>query len=205
MAVDSKWARVAAAVIAMLGWVGLIVQFKATNDLAGSVALSLWILARFFTVLTNLLTAVVMSGLAFGHPLFRSPAVLGGTTLCIAIVGVIYSLLLRGTLELSGGAVLADFILHDAVPVLIVLYWLVFAPKGLLKARYPWIWFTYPLLYAIYALIRGAAEGKYPYPFIDVAQIGWQQTAINTLIISIGFLVMAYALVGLDRLLGRRS
>lgn len=201
---ESNLARWGAAAIAVLGWVGLIVQFNATYGLTGSVVESLWTLVRYFTVLTNLLTAVVMTGIAVGYPTFKSPAVLGGSTFFIATVGILYSLLLRGLLELSGGAKLADFILHDAIPILAVLYWLVFAQKGLLKARDPWIWLIYPLLYAIYALIRGAADGKYAYPQINAAQIGWPQTAINVAAILAGFLVMGYILCGLDRQLGRR-
>ena len=160
---------------------------------------------RYFTVLTNLLTVIVMTGIALGYPIFKSPAVLGGTTFYIATVGILYSLLLRGLLELSGGAKLANFILHDAIPVLTVLYWLVFVQKGLSKSRDPWIWLIYPVLYAIYALLRGAADGKYPYPQIDAAQIGWTHTMFNVAAILVGFLVMGYALVGVDRVLGRRS
>jgi hypothetical protein len=205
MAIDSKLARGAAAVIAVLGWVGLAIQFSATYGLTGSVGESLWVLLRYFTVLSNLLTAIAMTSIALGYPLFKSPAVLGVTTFFIATVGILYSLLLRGLLELSGGARLADFILHDAIPALIVLYWLIFAQKGLLKGRDPWIWLIYPILYAIYALIRGGFDSKYAYPQIDAAQIGWPQTAINVAALLVGFLVMGYILVGLDRLLGRRS
>jgi hypothetical protein len=204
MGVETGAARAAAGGIALVGWVGLAVQFNATFDQSGSIAGSFWILLRYFTVLTNLLVAVVMTGIAFGKSAFGSPVVLGGTTLVIVIVGIIYSLLLRGLLELSGGARLADLILHDVVPVLVPLFWLVFAPKGALQSRHLLLWVIYPLAYLVYALARGAAETMYAYPFIDVAQIGWLQTVANSALIMLGFLAAGLALVWMDGLLARR-
>ena len=45
---------------------------------------------------------------------------------------------------------------------------------------------------------RGELGGRYAYPFIDVATIGWARTGLNTLVISAGFLAVAFALVRLD-------
>ncbi|MFZ5976285.1 MULTISPECIES: Pr6Pr family membrane protein [unclassified Hydrotalea] len=33
-------------------------------------------------------------------------------------------------------------------------------------------WLIYPLLYLVYILIRGSFSGFYPYPFVNVLQIG---------------------------------
>ena len=203
--IGSSLARWVAAAIALLGWIGLIVQFNATYGLTGSLAESLWVLVRYFTVLSNILVAVVMTCLALGFHPFRSINFLGATTFYIATVGILYSLLLRGLLELSGGAKLADFILHDAVPAMAVIYWLVCVPKGSLKASAPWFWLAYPIVYCAYALVRGGFDGKYPYPQVDVTQLGWPQTAINIVMILVGFLVIAYGVVGIDWILGRRS
>jgi hypothetical protein len=104
-----------------------------------------------------------------------------------------------GLLELSGGAKVADHLLHEVVPLMVPLFWLFLAPKGRLKWRDALWWAAYPLAYLIYALIRGVADGKYPYPFLDVAEIGGFQAAINCLLIGIGFLGAGYAFVWLDR------
>ncbi len=34
------------------------------------------------------------------------------------------------------------------------------------------IWLVYPLLFAVYSLIRGPIVGWYPYPFLDPAHVG---------------------------------
>ena len=120
------------------------------------------------------------------------------------LVGIVYNLLLRGLLELSGGAKLADHLLHEVVPLLVPLFWLFLAPKGRLTGRDAVWWAAHPLAYLIYALVRGAVDGKYPYPFLNVAKLGGLQVAINCLLIGIGFLVASYGFVWLDRRLAAR-
>jgi hypothetical protein len=195
--------RVAAALIALIAWFGLAIQFSATFAAQESLGATLWILARFFTVLTNLIVAFTFTALALGRQV--SPSLLGGVTLAIALVGAVYVLLLRGLLELSGGALLADTLLHKVVPVLAPLWWLVFAPKGGLHRRDPWLWALYPLTYFAYAIARGLSGDKYPYPFMNVDEIGWPQTLINSALIALCFVVAGYAMTWLDRRLARRG
>ena len=63
-----------------------------------------------------------------------------------------------------------------------------------------------PIAYLVYALVRGAIDGKYPYPFIDVGNLGWLQTALNAGGIALGFIIAGLALVWIDgwRPLGSR-
>ncbi len=198
-------ARTAAGIIALLGWIGLAVQLRATMGQGLSMPESVWIIFRYFTVLTNLLVAVVFTGIALGKSKFASPVLLGGVTIYILFVGVAYVTLLRGLLELSGGAMLADIILHYVMPVLVLLYWLTLVSKGALTGRDPFRWSIYPLIYVVYALARGAVDNKYPYPFLDVGQLGWSLAAINIAMLLIGFLVSGYGLVWVDGLQSART
>ncbi|QNM81928.1 Pr6Pr family membrane protein [Sphingomonas sabuli] len=189
--------RTAAALIALAAWSGLAIQFDATLATTGSAGQALWVPLRFFTVLTNLTVALTFTASALGRRI--SPSWLGGVTLAIVLVGVVYMQLLRGLVELSGGALLADAILHKVVPVLVPLYWVALAPKGRLRWRDPAVWALFPLAYLGYALLRGSAEGRYAYPFIDVAKLGAAQVALNAVLIALGFAVAGLALVALDR------
>jgi hypothetical protein len=126
-----------------------------------------------------------------------------GTTLSILLVGVIYFLLLHGLVELSGGSRLANLLLHFATPILVPLFWIIFTPKGQLGRQHPLFWAIYPLAYLIYALGRGGATGIYPYPFINVARIGWAQTVFNSFAIGVSFLACGYGIVWLDKRLYR--
>lgn len=196
----ARMARIAAALIAAIAWTALIVQFQATRVQGFPVGESLWIMLRYFTILTNGVVAAIFSMKAIGFKV--GPSLLAGTTLAIMLVGGIYMLLLRGLLELSSGALLADTLLHKVIPILVPLWWLLFAPKGQLQWKDPLSWLAFPLLYLLYALLRGSAELHYPYPFIDLAELGALQVAINSAMIALVFVLAGYALVALDRRLG---
>ena len=190
-------ARIAAAVVAIVCWAGLAIQFSASYANHPDVLVTLWILARFFTVLTNLLLAVTMTWVAVGGR--PSANVLGGVTLAILLVGIVYAALLQGLQVLSGPHLIADFLLHKVSPVLMALWWLMFAPRAKLKWNAPMWWIAYPVGYLVYALGRGQIDHKYPYPFLDVGKIGWIQTLLNIGGIGLGFLLAGLALVWIDR------
>jgi len=182
--------KAAAALVAIVCWAGLAVQFSATYGGQHDVATALWILARFFTILTNLLIAIEMTWVAIGRR--ASAFIIGGLTVAILLVGAVYALLLAGLHQLRGPAFVADILLHKASPVLMALWWLLFAPRAKLKWTAPFWWGIYPLAYFAYALARASLDGRYPYPFIDVGKIGWLQTALNA-----GGIAMAFVLAGL--------
>jgi hypothetical protein len=193
-----------AALIALIAWVGLAVQFHATFALVGSLGSTLAVLLWYFTIITNLLVAVVFTGIAIGREPAAHPSLLGSTTLYIVLVGVIYGLLLHGLQELSGGSAIANILLHMVTPIVVPIFWLIFIPKGRLSRRDPLLWAIYPLAYLFYALIRGEFTHRYPYPFMNVNELGWGRTVLNTLLIAVAFLIASWLFVWLDSLLGRR-
>jgi hypothetical protein len=132
------------------------------------------------------------------------PQVLAGSVSAIVLVGVVFALLLQEARPLAGATAAADFLLHKATPILALIFWLVYAPKGRLEWRDPLNWSLYPLAYLIYALIRGHFEGIYPYPFIDVAANGWLQVLVTAAVIAVGFIGAGQMMVLLDRWLARR-
>ncbi len=201
MHIETGAARAAAGGIALIGWIGLAVQLSAVTDQVGSAAVAVWVMLRFFTILTNVIAAAVFTGIALGQPSLRSQSLLGLMTLSILFVGAVYVLLLRGLVELSGGAATANLILHYIVPSLAPLFWLLFAPKGALKWRDPVLWAIYPLAYFAYALVRGALDGKYPYPFMDIPKVGWASALTTVAIILIAYLLVGTVFVWLGRLL----
>jgi hypothetical protein len=189
--------RAAAALVAIACWAGLAVQFAATYGEQHDVARTLWILARYFTILTNLIVALVMTAVAIGRR--ASPLLLGGITLAILLVGIVYAFLLQHLYTMTGAAKVADVMLHKLTPLLMLLWWLLFAPRAKLRWNAPLCWAAYPLVYFLYAIARGLNDGKYPYPFLDVGHLGWLQTAINAAGIAAGFVLAGFLLVWIDR------
>ncbi len=107
---------------------------------------------------------------------------------------------------MNGAAKIADVMLHKVTPLLMLLWWLLFAPRAKLRWNAPLWWVVYPLAYFIYAVARGRADDKYPYPFLDVGHLGWLQTAINAAGIAAAFVLAGFLLVWIDgwRPLGSR-
>jgi hypothetical protein len=194
--------RAGAAVVALVACWGLAVQAVATFDIAGSVAASVWVLFGYFTIITNVLVALLFTAIGAGWR--APPRLVAGLALCIALVGVVYALLLHG-LELAGSSPLANVLLHMATPALVPLFWLAYVRKGTLAWRDPLFWGIYPLAYFVYALARGAVSGRYAYPFMNVGALGGMRVGMNVVAIGAGFLLAGWAMVALDRWLGRRS
>lgn len=89
---DDDLARLSALVILCAALGSLRAQFDVTFALAGSTTAALWLLAGYFTILTNLGVAVVMAGAATRFPLGLRLA--GALTLAIVMVGIVYHLVL---------------------------------------------------------------------------------------------------------------
>jgi hypothetical protein len=198
-------ARTAAALLALITWSGFLIQFSATYQLQGSIPSTLWILLWYFTIFTNLLVAIVFTTLAAKSSPAIHPSLVAATTLYILLVGIIYGLLLRGTLDLHGGEIISNTIFHVVIPILVPIFWLIFTPKGHLTRRDPLVWAIYPIAYLAYALLRGEFTQRYPYPFLNINTLGWPLTLLNAAVIAIAFLAAGYLVVWLDNLLGRRT
>jgi hypothetical protein len=189
--------RFAAALIALVCWAGIALQFWASFTFRHyDLLLTLWTLARFFTIIGNLALAIAMTVVASGRR--ASPLVLGGLTLAILLVGIVYRTLLAGMHPLSGLPLIANILLHDVSPIAMAAYWLLFVPRGRLRWSAPWWWTLFPASYLLYVLARGQLDGRYPYPFIDVARLGWMQVALNASGIAFAFVLAGFAMVWID-------
>lgn len=198
-----------AAIAALLGWSALILQLYLLlrltvadgRGVGGGIADYL----AFFTIWTNILAA-----LALAAPLvvpdssvgrfFSRPGVNTAVAAAMALVGMSYSLFLRHTWSPQGLQLVADEALHDVMPILFLLYWWLAVPTGAVRWSDIPRWCLYPAGYFLYALVRGALIGRYPYPFIDVGALGYGQVLINATGLLLGFTVIASILVGASAL-----
>ncbi|MBT2372066.1 Pr6Pr family membrane protein [Pseudomonas fluorescens] len=196
-------------VTALAGWAGLAIQqyliFYSRWTLDASLLGGLVSFFSFFTVLTNTLAVVVLSYALVSRPsagrrFFLQPAVGSGVAVSIVVVGLAYSLLLRHLWSPQGFQFIADELLHDVMPLLFLGYWWFCVPKGRLRFAHIGLWVIYPLVYFAYVLLRGHLLGQYQYPFIDVDTLGYPQVFVNAGGILVGFVVIALAIVGLDKL-----
>lgn len=209
--------RVYACGLALLGWLALALQFYVTLSAriamgtgALGVAGGVIHLLSYFTILTNLLVAVT-STLQAMAPATRAarwlaqPAVATGTATSIVFVGIAYSLLLRHLSHAQGLELLANHLLHDVIPPLFLIYWwwcIERRPSTLPTLQHLLRWSLYPIVYFVYVLARGAMFGLYPYPFIDVGQLGYAHAVVNALGILVGFWAIGALLIAGSRYRG---
>ena len=174
--------RTVAALVGALAWTSLAALLYLSSRAAGGGAAGLLAgvaeLLLYFTVLTNLGVALattvpqLVPESAVGRFLRRA-GTQTGLAASIAYVGVVYHLLLRRSWDWPSLAALADVGVHYATPALFVAFWWYAVPKESLEWRDVGWWCTYPAAYFVYVLLRGAAGGDYPYPFLDVGALGY--------------------------------
>lgn len=156
----------------------------------------------YFTVQANV--AVFLAVL----PLVRDPQHDGGSwrvlrlssLIGIVITGLVHWFLLRPLLDLSGWSYATDKLLHVVVPVLALVGWLAFGPRPRITGRVVGLALIWPVAWLVYTLILGALTNWYPYPFVDVGQVGAGHVAISCTAIALAF----FALSGLAWLADRR-
>ena len=162
----------------------------------------------FFTILTNLFAAVVLIVGAINLLRRREPKeaddiLRGSAVVAIAVVGLVFGLLLSH-LE-SEMIPWVNFVTHYLMPVVMVLDWLFQPPKAKLAPKHIWFWVVYPIAYLTYSLIRGAVVDWYPYWFINPHESpgGWSGVILYSGAITIGFLLISFALLWLGNKLKR--
>ena len=197
-----------ATVTALAAWFALIseIYFVITGAKANHLTI-LQVLGRFWsfgTMLTNLLVAISLSVVLIkpnsaAGKFFSRPIIVAGVALYILLVFLGFNIFLRHLHHLQGWKRLDSELLHVVVPVLYFLYWILFALKTTLQWKHALLWLAGPAIYFIYILIRGAIDGFYPYPMVNVNELGYTHVILfaagaGIAIIILGWLLIAIAL-----------
>lgn len=185
----------------LIGWLAIIVQFiLMIQNRQADIPETIIRFFSFFTILTNILVALYFTSrisISKNTSLSRltNSGNLTALTAFILVVGLVYQIILRGTWQPTGLQRIIDELLHSAIPLFVFLYWLKFANKTDLIFKNIKFWLWYPIGYFLYVIIRGHFSNFYPYPFVNVIEIGYSQVFINAVIISLFFLFIMWVLI----------
>ncbi|MCX5123732.1 MULTISPECIES: Pr6Pr family membrane protein [unclassified Streptomyces] len=162
----------------------------------------------FFTVQSNLIVGATCLLLAINpdrsSTVFRVFRLIG--LVGITVTGLVYHVALNGLLALDTWAMASDKLTHLVVPVMAVVGWLAFGPRGLASARVVKLTVLFPLTYMIFTMIRGPlASDWYPYPFANVHALGYLRVVINGVWIGLLFVSLAAGAAWLDRRLSAKQ
>ena len=220
----SARARLAVGVNAVVAWLGVILtvvlsaagayrdvavdpgMYGDTGDgFAGAVSRTVDTLS-YFTIWSNIVVAVSVTLLltrplpdTWGRRVLRLDGLL-----MITVTMIVYQLVLAPSVDLAGWSLVTDPILHLVTPILTLLVWLVFGPRGWLTARLVPAALIVPVIWVVWMLLRGAVVDAYPYDFVNVVDLGYAVVLRNVFFVLVLGLVISAVLFGVETLLGRR-
>lgn len=183
-----------------------------------------WNALLFYTVLSNLLCLAWMLPLVartardLGRDGARgtsapAPRWCAAVMMAITVTMLVYLVVLVPSSFVQGGDYvpfsLTDNLIHVVTPCLVIVDWLLFVPRGHVRAHDPLLWTLIPYAYLAFALVYGGAGGEflpgqtYAYPFLDVERLGVAGVAMWVVVLSAALIGIGYVYFGLDRALAR--
>ena len=162
---------------AILALVAIAVQLA---DLAGKGTLNPVSYFSYFTIESNLIAvAVLLMGAArwrADHTLTQD-LLRGGAVVYMSVTCIVFTLLLSNT-DVDTAIPWVNTVVHQLMPLVMVVDWLLDPPAARLTPRQGVLWLSFPLVWIVYVLVRGAIVGLYPYPFLNPANGGYQTVAV---------------------------
>jgi hypothetical protein len=186
---------------------GIAVALAATGDggAFSSPAAAAFNIFAYFTIQSNIIVGATCLLLAIRPDrtaaLFRVFRLDG--LVMIIITAAVYHSVLAGLVDVHGWSAASNLLVHTAVPALAILGWLFFGPRRIVSWRTVGWSVVYPIFWLIFTFVRGAITHWYPYPFLDVDQLGYARAVLNVLGVTAAFLALAVGTMALDRLLAR--
>lgn len=168
----------------------------------------------YFTNISNIIVLVVYAVLCAKPDLSENGIFLrfkGAVIMSILVTGIVYNTMLaEQTFSLgylmSGKKAFGSFLVHVAVPLMVLADWVIFDKKGYYKFYEPFLWAIFPYLYIAFTVIVAQMgqfypnqAGRYPYEFISWDLLGIRQTAINIVFVTAGFIVLGYVIYFLEK------
>ncbi|WP_395062804.1 Pr6Pr family membrane protein [Flavobacterium sp.] len=185
-------------------WTTIVSQFiLIIQNRVVSIAETLARFFTFFTILTNIIVAITFTVIWLQPKsrinFFLKPNTQTAIAVYIFVVGFIYNTILRFIWQPQGIQKIIDEMLHLIIPTVYILYWYFEVKKTAIIWRNILGWLIYPILYLIVIMIRGTYSNYYPYPFVNVSELGLVKVAINSVYLTIFFGTMSVVFVGIAK------
>lgn len=124
-------------------------------------------------------------------------------TMGILLTGLVAHFMLRGMFDnLPAAERLGITLLHYVVPIAVLFDWILFDERGLVRAWMPPFAALFPVIYgaASMIIVGVTGSGNYPYPFLNVDELGLGTVLLVIAGLAAGFMIVGYILYGIDRL-----
>lgn len=197
--------RLLSLLFAIIVWFAVLTQYYLmVENRASSISEMTIRFFSFFTILTNLLVAiyftlVTLKSKSSSLSVLHKPGTLTAITTYITIVGLVYQIILRHLWQPKGLQIIVDELLHTLIPLIVIIYWYLYENKSLVTYKNIPKWLIYPLIYLVCILIRGKFSNFYPYPFINVTNLGLLKVGINSILLMALFVGLSVLFVKIGK------
>jgi hypothetical protein len=154
----------------------------------------------YFTIQSNILVAVSMFLIIRGRThtqLFR--VVRLASLVGITVTGVVAFVALPPSPSYTTANLVCDRLLHIVVPLLTFVGWITFGPRATVTRDDLLPSLVWPVAWLAATLALGPVTGWYPYPFLNVGEIGYGATLLNCAGIAGLFLALGALALWADR------
>jgi hypothetical protein len=202
-----RWNLIAATAVAALAGIAVQVVVPAGND-EGAVfpttAGRVFNVFCFFTIQSNLLVAVTSILLLIrrdrtsdGFWAFRLSGLVA-----ITVTFAVFHTVLSRLYEFDGWDAVANQLIHTVAPLLAIAAWLLAGPRGHATPRIALLSLLPAGAWLVFMFVRGELIDYYPYPFVDVGDLGYARALLNAALVGALFYGLARGAVWLDERLG---
>jgi len=164
-------------------------------------------LAKFLTFMTNLtgigvlivfVSAVVGGGSRWAR-WASDPVVQGAMLVYALLVGLVYHFLLSRSWHPDSAWWAAAVLLHYLMPGIYLLHWTLSVPSGRTRWVHVLWWPVFPIVYVTIIMLIGPGLAGYPYPFLDVGELGWTSVLRSMVMVLTGYMSLSAAVVAVDK------
>ncbi|KKK43238.1 hypothetical protein LCGC14_0974440 [marine sediment metagenome] len=199
-------------VLCVIGWISIILGLINVGiNLNGNDAVAAYSnYFSYFTNQTNLmidiwLTIAIIYANKENKPKILGSISHGAITLYITVTFLIFAIVLAPGYVPQGLAIYTNSVNHYILPIAFIGEWVITESKNKYEWLYDVYWISYPILYVIYSLIRGAVTDFYPYSFIDLTVISVIDLTVTIIVFVIFFLLLGAIYIFVNRTLNRRK
>ena len=191
--------RVIRIAILAIGWSSILINLFSSLDIEGFIS--------YYTHQSNLIVliwvtiAIIFQEAKPDHKFF-SGIVRGAVTLYIFVTFLVFVTLLESGTS-TGIYAYTNFGLHYALPLMMLVDWVLTESHREYKWKYCILWLAYPLFYISYVIIRGLLTGIYPYFFLNLDYLGPEGFAMWLGILAGLFVALGALFVLLNKLLNK--
>lgn len=184
-------------ILFMIGATALVTQILPNN----------WYKLTYFTYLSNILVVLTLLFLVISmqrnltktwsnSSLLRWKALV---TISISLTFLVFAFLLAPDYTPEEFYTFDNLTLHYVIPIGFILDWLFFDERGHYKKLDPLIWTILPIVYVVFALIKGfifqipipnEPESPFPYFFLNVHDYGWPTVLAYILGIAVFYIAL---------------